>query len=155
MIVYRLADPHFMDKPDVAMSGIGGLYGPARWHSRGHCIVYLAPSLSLCTLEMKVQDTGMKPAYAGFEVDIPDTVSRRELDRSRLPLNWRSRGAYPQCQALGVEWLVSESDTALLLVPSAVVPRETNLLLNPMHPDARKISVRPIGLLATDARLLK
>jgi RES domain-containing protein len=154
MIVFRLADPRFVDKPDDVMSGVGGLFGPARWHPRGHRIVYLAPSLSLCTLEMKVQDTGMKSAYAGFEVDIPDAVSRRDLDRSKLPSNWRSRDAYPQCQALGLEWLVGENETALLLVPSAVVPRETNVLLNPTHPDTRKIVVRLIGLLATDARLL-
>lgn len=155
MIVYRLADPRLNGRPDEAMSGIGGLAGPARWHPKGHRIVYLAPSLSLCTLEMKVQDSGMKPAYAGFEVTIPDAVSRRAVDRARLPANWRMRAAYPQCQALGLEWLTGAGEPALLLVPSAVVPLEANILLNPAHPDARLIATRSIGLMATDARLLK
>jgi RES domain-containing protein len=155
LIVYRLADPRFVGKPDEAMSGMGGLFGPARWHPKGHRIVYLAASLSLCTLEMKVQDSGMKPTYAGFEVDIPDAVSRRQVDRGRLPSNWRERDAYPQCQKLGLEWLTGAGEPALLLVPSAVVPLETNVLLNPAHPDARLIVTRSIGLLATDVRLLK
>jgi RES domain-containing protein len=155
MLVYRLADPRFDGKPDEAMSGMGGLFGPARWHPKGYRVVYLAASLSLCTLEMKVQDSGMKPAYAGFEVDIPDAVSRREVDRARLPSNWRERDAYPQCQALGREWLTAAGEPALLLVPSAVVPLETNVLLNPAHSDARLIVTRSIGLLATDVRLLR
>lgn len=155
MIVYRLADPCMDGKAEEAMSGAGGLFGPARWHPKGHRIVYLAPSLSLCTLEMKVQDSGMKPAYAGFEVTIPDAVSRRAVDRARLPAHWRERAAYPQCQALGLEWLTGAGQPALLLVPSAIVPLETNVLLNPAHADARLIVTRPIGLLATDARLLK
>ncbi len=154
MILFRLADPRFADRPDEAMSGIGGLYGPARWHPRGYRIVYLAPSLSLCTLEMKVQDSGMKPIYAGFQVEIPDAVSRRDLDAARLPSDWRARSAYAACQALGLEWLAGTGEPALLRVPSAVVPLETNVLLNPAHVDARLIRVRPLGLLATDARLL-
>jgi RES domain-containing protein len=151
--VYRLASERFEHHPTAAMSGEGGLYGPARWHPKGHRIVYLAQSLALCTLEMKVQDSDINPLYAGFEIEVPDSVGYEVLDQGKLPHNWRDRIAYPICQAIGESWLTARK-TALLLVPSAVVPSETNYLLNPLHPDAKKIVTRPLGLLATDPRLL-
>jgi len=153
--LYRLADRRYEGDLVQALAGIGGLLGPARWHVKGYRIVYLATSLSLATLEMKVQDMGMKPAYAAFKIIVPDAVSRRPIDKADLPANWRTREAYPECQALGVAWLTGAQETALLLVPSAVVPSETNYLLNPAHAQAGLIKAISLGIVSTDARLLR
>lgn len=152
--VYRLCAEKFQTRPDLAMNGEGGLHGPARWHPKGHRIVYLSSSLALCTLEMKVQDAGMKPRYAGFEVEVPDDVSRRMLDPARLSPNWRTRAGYPACQSLGRQWLTGSGEVAILIVPSAIVPRESNYLLNPLHPDFARLTVIPLGIQDTDPRLL-
>ena len=153
--LYRLADPRYNGDLVQAVAGIGGLFGPARWHVKGYRIVYMATTLSLATLEMKVQDMGMKPAYAAFKITVPDSMSRRRIDTAQLPDHWRTREAYPECQALGVAWLTGPDDTALLLVPSAVVPSETNYLLNPAHPQAGLLEVVSLGIVSTDARLLR
>ncbi len=100
--LYRLADPRYNGDLVQAVAGIGGLFGPARWHVKGYRIVYMATTLSLATLEMKVQDMGMKPAYAAFKITVPDKMSRRRIDTAQLPANWRTREAYPECQALGL-----------------------------------------------------
>ena len=49
---------------------------------------------------------------------------------------------------MGDQFLLQQSHLALRL-PSAVIPEESNLLLNPQHPDFRKIKItdsRPYGL---------
>ena len=153
--LYRLADPRYNGDLVQAVAGIGGLFGPARWHVKGYRIVYMATTLSLATLEMKVQDMGMKPAYAAFRITVPDSMSRRRIDTAQLPDHWRTREAYPECQSLGLAWLTGPDETALLLVPSAVVPSETNYLLNPAHPQAGLLQVVSLGIVSTDARLLR
>ena len=44
---------------------------------------------------------------------------------------------------------------AVLAVPSAVIPAETNYLLNPLHPDFRRIKIGTARRFETDLRLIK
>lgn len=69
----------------------------------------------------------------------------------RPPPNWRALGS-PEATAAGGEW-VRSGRTALLRVPSALVPREANYLVNPAHPDAKRITVSAPEPLEWDARL--
>jgi hypothetical protein len=96
-------------------------------------------------------------------------VQRRNLGRSLLveavvppdlaiedlmempPPNWRALGS-PEAAAAGGAWAVT-GRTSLLRVPSALVPREANYLVNPAHPDARRIEVSLPEPLEWDARL--
>lgn len=57
-------------------------------------------------------------------------------------------------QALGTDWL-RQSRSSVLLVPSAVMPAEHNYLLNPLHPDFRRIAIGEPEFLDTDIRLLR
>jgi RES domain-containing protein len=89
-----------------------------------------------------------------IEADIPDVVKIATWTVEDLPANW---SAYPPPETLamrGTEWAESGS-AAVLAVPSAVVPDETNFLINPRHPEFRRIMIRTPGPFRLDPRLLK
>ena len=44
---------------------------------------------------------------------------------------------------------------AVLAVPSAIVPRESNYLLNPLHPAFKRINIGKPSTVETDLRLIK
>ena len=67
---------------------------------------------------------------------------------------WRTLGARGVLQEIGRAWLDS-ARTAVLSVPSAVLPAEGNYLLNPRHPAFSRIVVGEAQSLAVDTRLLR
>ena len=69
-----------------------------------------------------------------------------------LPKDWRQPG-HLACRAIGDTWLAEER-TAVLRVPSAVVPEEPNYIINPRHRAAKGIQVVGRRRFAFDARLL-
>lgn len=77
----------------------------------------------------------------------------RTLDRSSLPDGWDGHPAPAAARAIGDEWATGGS-SALLAVPSAVIPEELNYLLNPAHPDVARIVVNGPRPLRPDPRLL-
>lgn len=104
-------------------------------------MVYTASSLPLATLELLVHvsrnDTAFQ--YSVLNCWFPEAIVE-DVDRSRLPDDWR---AYPPpaiLQQIGNEWLLSRS-SAVLCVPSAVLDTEVNYLLNPEHDDFRSVDV--------------
>jgi RES domain-containing protein len=88
------------------------------------------------------------------QAEIPDAVSRTRLDARALPRTWRRYPAPRSLADLGTSSVVSAS-TAMLIVPSAVIPDETNYLLNPRHPDFVKIRVGPPQRFQFDPRMWK
>lgn len=118
-----------------AFDGEGArLYG-GRWNSVGVSMVYTAESVSLAVLEMLVHldNSNVLPAYSLCAINFDDSVVTR-LDRSRLPANWKDSPPPPELLTIGDTWVASRS-SAVLEVPSAVVERESNYLINPDHPD--------------------
>ena len=57
---------------------------------------------------------------------------------ARLPADWGSPEQCEQTRDIGAKW-ASELETAVLVVPSALVRRELNYLLNPLHADFTRI----------------
>ena len=137
-----------------AFSGEGGRLNSGRWHSAGHRIVYSASSLPLATLELLVhvsrEDTAFE--YSVVNCWFPEAVVE-DVDRSRLPHDWRSYPAPAALQQIGNEWLRSRS-SAVLCVPSAVLDTEINYLLNPEHDDFRSVDVGLPSPFSLDPRLL-
>jgi RES domain-containing protein len=117
-----------------AFDGEGSqLYG-SRWTSPGQAISFAAESLSLATLEVLVHLQSSAPLadYVVFSVSFPDSLIE-DLDRSSLPPTWRDSPAPPELQAICGAW-VRGASSVLLRVPSVIVPREHNYLINPAHP---------------------
>jgi RES domain-containing protein len=71
---------------------------------------------------------------------------------AELPRNWRSSPPPAPLQSIGTRWL-TEQRRAVLAVPSAVLPIETNYLINPEHPDFKSIEIGEIKKLDIDPRL--
>lgn len=117
-----------------AFDGEGArLYG-GRWNSRGQSCVYLAGSESLAILEILVHLDNARQIthYALFSVEL-DEKDIMLLDHDSLPHNWQEDPAPADTADLGDEWLSSQSSLALC-VPSSIVTRELNFLLNVDHP---------------------
>lgn len=139
----------------TAFDGEGARLFGGRWHSPGSPVVYTAASNALAALEMLVHlgKATVLPAYVLVACTFDESVVVR-VDHSRLPPNWRSYPAPPELQSLGDEWL-RLGTSAVLEVPSAVIPSESNYLLNPRHADFRSISVSPREVFEFDLRLLR
>jgi RES domain-containing protein len=124
------------------LKGIGGLRASARWHSRGRRIVYLADHPSTALLEVLVHleiDPGDLPRrFQLLEVDVPDEIAISTLDEKDLPRKWRERSSFTR--AKGDEWL-SGAGSALMQVPSAILPNAKIYLLNPEHEAANEIKI--------------
>jgi len=84
--------------------------------------------------------------------DIPDDVARTEIAMAALPPNWRAYPAPERLAELGTEWIRS-GRTAVLMVASAIIPRERNYLLNPAHPAFRRIRIDTPERFSFDPRM--
>ncbi|HUS39162.1 MAG TPA: RES domain-containing protein, partial [Pirellulales bacterium] len=104
--------------------------------------VYTSENLSLAALELFVHiSPGIIPAdLISIRGTLPDSVSAEEVDESHLPGNWRAYPAPNELQTIGTDWLLGLT-SLVLKVPSAINSLETNILLNPAHPDIKKLKV--------------
>ncbi len=150
MIVWRISN--YLD-----LSGQGGLRAPARWHHAGAPVVYTASSPASALLEVLVHlelgDLAHLPdSYQLLRIDIPDSIAVAKLDEGSLDTDWRK--LLELTRAIGDKWL-RESGSALLSIPSAIVPHTQNYLINPIHRDTRKIKIHSHGNFPFDFRLFQ
>lgn len=136
------------------LDGLGGTLAGGRWHHRGERIVYFGSSAAIVILERLAHtDPDLLPedlVLARFET--PSTVSETRVeDVSSLPANWTHAEA--KTRGIGTKWLRSAS-SCLLAVPSAIVPEESNFVLNAQHPDASLLKLVRERRFAFDSRLL-
>jgi|ERR1700674_2061253 RES domain-containing protein len=151
LIVWRITTARFARS---AFSGEGArLYG-GRWSPKGVPVVYTAANQSLAMLEMLVQDQPLRARYVIIEARIPSTVRIERVSIDDLPSDWREISARQKLQAIGAAW-ASKRKAAVLAVPSAIVPRESNYLLNPLHPAFKRITISKPSTVETDLRLIK
>lgn len=137
-----------------AFSGEGARLGGGRWNSPGLPVVYIAGSQSLAIVEILAHlgRSTLLPAYVLVSCSF-DEKSVLPVEPTTLPSNWQAYPAPPELQAIGDQWLRG-ARSAVLRVPSAIVPAESNYLLNPEHPDFRKIAIQSPESFEFDLRLL-
>ena len=129
------------------------LYG-GRWNPHGLRVVYTASSRSLAILEMLVQDQPLRARYVIIPARIPSKVRIERISASTLPRYWATAGRTDDLRAIGADW-IKRAKTAILRVPSAVVPNEFNYLLNPAHPEFARINRVEVETPTTDRRLVQ
>lgn len=117
---------------------------PARWSSGGRSVIYTAESRALAYLESVVHrgQADFRSPFIIMQIFMPDDLMIKEIFIRDLPSGWRDPGdaGYRKCQPVGDKW-VSSSESAILKVPSAIIEKESNYLLNPNHPDFAKITI--------------
>jgi RES domain-containing protein len=137
----------------AAFTGEGGLAHSSRWNKRGTRVVYTAGSLSLATLEILVNVPTSVIAtkrYVAIAASFDEKLVRR-VRMEDLPPNWSQYPATLATKELGTLWVEAGASA----VPSSLIPSEVNFLLNPSHPDFRKISIGKPDTFRFDERLMK
>ena len=151
LTVWRLVTARFAKS---AFAGDGARRYGGRWNRKGVPLVYTAGTQSLAMLEMLVQDEPLRARYVIIEARIPKGVTIDRIRVADLPSDWRDIAARENLQAIGTQW-ARKGTAAVLAVPSAVIPVETNYLLNPQHPDFRRIKIGKPQRFEPDLRLIK
>jgi len=137
--------------------GEGARLAGGRWNHRGTPMVYMSATLSLAALEYLVNhpDFSTVPAdLIAISADIPRAARIETVEQADLPSGWREYPAPESLATLGTEW-ARQRRSPVLAVPSAIVPQEQNYLINPEHPDFRKIGIGKPRRFSLDPRLLK
>ena len=151
MRVWRICLPRYRIYDGAGASRYGG-----RWNHAGTSIVYTSGSLSLAALELFVHvDIDLAPTrLVAIAADIPEDLETETVDVGKLGRNWRTYPAPEALKNLGTAWTM-RCTTAILAVPSAVIPEERNYLLNPQHPHFNRIRIRKPIPFRFDPRMWK
>jgi RES domain-containing protein len=131
------------------------IYG-GRWNHTGYPVVYTSGSRSLAALEFLVHvPMALAPENLSIvEINIQENIGWESINESQLPSNWRDYPAPEQLANIGANWIKSKS-SLLLDIPSAVVEKEVNTLINPLHPDIKFVDLTNIEMFSFDSRLFK
>lgn len=124
------------------LSGGGAKSVGGRWNSKGVEAVYAACSIALATLEALVHlgdNVAIRNAFL-VSITVPPPVwkKREIIEAEALDRTWQAEPPGSTSIKFGDEWLHGGT-AALLLVPSAIIPEEYNVLINPSHPDSKRI----------------
>lgn len=136
------------------LSGTGAKLTGGRWNSIGNPVVYGSESIALALHETVVhlRAAGLPLNRYLVRIDVPDEVWKARVILSDPPVGWDALPyGMPSVQA-GDAWLMGGA-SALMAVPSIIVPEEFNVLVNPQHPDARRLKATMLRLWRYDQRL--
>lgn len=135
------------------MNGEGARLNGGRYNSRGTAVAYVAGSISLALLEIlvHVEREELLPAYVLCRVEFEESLVER-YDTELLPSTWSASPPPFEVQAIGDAW-VRESRSAVLELPSAVIPSESHYLVNPAHPDFSSLRLHEPEPFELDERL--
>lgn len=133
------------------LNGVGGLRASGRWHHAGNPVVYLAENPASALLEVCVHTVAnnIPPQFTLLEVQGSDSVWP-SIGLATLPIDWRTNLA--ATRDIGTGWLRLR-ESALLRVPSAIVPHTSNFLFNPLHPEAAKFRIASAATYPFDKRI--
>lgn len=138
----------------AAFDGEGGFRRSGRWHEKGNPVVYASSSEALAALEVLVHLSLLNqiPEYVCVKAAIPEDLIADIRDLWPLPSDWTAEEPI-QTRGQGTKWLLGRH-SVVLKVPSVVIPREANFMINPLHPSAHRIELSPPLPFEFDLRLL-
>ena len=138
----------------TAFTGEGPWRYGGRWNSPGVHVVYVSEHQSTAALEIFIHRVPfiLAEKYKAFRLEWPDNLTEI-FPRTKLPANWRISPPPAETKEIGDRW-VKEGRSAVLALPSAISPVDTNFLLNPAHADFKRIRIHPSIDYDFDPRLL-
>jgi len=145
--IYRLSSAKF-----PANSAEGAAIFGGRWNRVGIPVLYASQPASLAALEVLVHYSAVPKDFILTEIQVPENLAVVHWEAKSLPSGWDANVVIPETQGLGESW-VQSGKSAVLSVPSSVIPREQNFILNPAHPAFRRIKFLPSAPFAFDPRL--
>jgi RES domain-containing protein len=97
------------------------------------------------------EDGNLPRTYQLLHLSIPDELAIKQLNML-APADWKEHPEFTR--SIGDAWLAS-LETALAHVPSVIAPRTWNYLLNPEHPDAKRVEIAEVIHAQFDNRFLR
>ncbi len=139
-----------------AFTGYGCQFTSGRWHNKMALMVYCSetPALSALELFVHLQQDGMHIKFVSFEIQIPGKIIINVENIITLPKRWRRHPPGAGTKKIGSDW-VKSMDSAVLSLPSTIIPSNKNYLLNPQHPDSDKITIGLPEPFSFDSRMWK
>lgn len=147
---WRICHPRHIDS---AFSGEGARIEGGRWNNVGTRMVYTSEGHSLAILEIFVHTDTYRQIKN--HVIIPATFDKKLsgfLDYDEIPDDWQDDPIPPSTRKMGDKWIKAKK-SAVLQVPSTIVPHQFNYLINPDHPDFSKIEIGLPERLYIDPRI--
>lgn len=150
MEVYRLSRKKYA----LPLSGIGASFHGARWNSAGYDLIYSAENRSLAMAEVAVHLTfaTLPLDFVMMTLNIPGEIMILTLDENKLLPDWNTFPFPVSTQHTGDKF-ISDCIYCVLKVPSAVTKGDHNFLINPNHPDFKKITVKSMEDFPFDRRI--
>jgi RES domain-containing protein len=149
MMLYRFAHSRF----GYDLSGEGSRLFGGRWNSKGKAVIYTSSTISLSLLELLTHSISYEETIKNELISIEvSSANYKEISINELKINWQDDEDYTKF--IGNGFLKSQS-SLLLKVPSAIIPEESNMLINPRHKDFKKIKVKSTRVFKFDVRLFK
>lgn len=147
MLVYRIS----LTKYATSLIASGRA---ARWNSNDVKVIYTANSRALACLENVVHRSklGLSLNFSVMQINIPDSLAITTVNLKDLPVNWDQFENMHLMQKLGDKW-IEECKTTVLKVPSSIIHDEFNYLINPSHPDFKKIKLEAVKPFLFDDRI--
>lgn len=143
--------------PD-AFTGEGARLGGGRWNHVGTSVVYVSEALSLAAMELFIhftrKDIKLSKSLIAIPIEIPDTLKITVVSINDLKADWGISPPSNSTKDIGTEW-AQKRISPILRVPSAVIPHEFNLVLNPKHSDFKMIKIGKQQPFMLDERMWK
>jgi RES domain-containing protein len=147
MILWRVSNYETLD-------GAGGLYVSGRWHSKGHPVAYCTLNSATALLEtlvhMEIDSEDRPKRFQVLRIEGPDSLTFEKVEVNSLSHDWAEDIGITQ--TIGDRWL-NEGRSLLLQVPSILVPETWNVLVNPLHAEAKLLKIAVKYEHPFDARL--
>jgi len=149
MTVYRFVRPIYRND----ISGDGARKKGGRWNSPGFPVVYTSTSISLSLLELLIYNSSYEVIRVNMlmQITVPENLMK-SLSVNALKQTWQKDIDYSRF--IGNEFLKNKK-SLLLKVPSAIIPEESNVLINPAHPDFKRVKIIKAALFQYYTRLFK
>ena len=154
-LLWRIAK-HTVQYTASDMSGGGAKATGGRWNSKGAPVVYASTTIALATLETLAHlgdNIAIRNAFL-LQIDVPASVwkLREIIQPAELEPTWVAEPPGSTTVSFGDNWLAGAS-APILMVPSVIVPEEYNVLINPMHPRAKRLQAKVVRQFVYDPRL--
>ncbi|MCA9402873.1 MAG: RES family NAD+ phosphorylase [Candidatus Omnitrophica bacterium] len=136
LTVYRIGAARYI----TDTRGTGAKLTGGRWNDKGRAVVYTSQSIALACLEVLVHygQRALSTKFRKLSVTLPQGTSLKEVRTASLSKGWSAFPESRECREIGNAWL-DQGRYCILKVPSVVVPEEHNFLLNPQHPEFKRV----------------
>lgn len=155
LTIWRLEKQRYVD---TAFRGKGSLKTGGRWHHKGTQVAYASEHPGVAVLEKLVwlerYEVARESNYVLLPLQIAPSEHLETLQESDLPDDWDTFPHPKSTRDMGTQWFKEES-SAVLAVPSAVLPLAKNYLINPFHPDFHELEQGEPVPFSWDARLFQ